>query len=434
MHKKLSSALVISAALACLLGSPGFLAAQGNTWVGINLEQMVNAARFRLGALRLNAAFELRNAGYDSDVYYGYFEEAVPDFTLSAGLPVQVLLPLSKKVVLEVSDTPQYLFFLDTQRERAWNNSFQGAIHFALDEIYLQAGGESSNVRRRFSPELDVNVREKRDGLNALALWQLSRMTSLALLYAGTEYSYSDAELLGANIADMLDRREEFFDFITYIQPGPRTRIFVDGQFGTYKFTSMEAGSRDARSYAVFGGIEFIPRTGEVLSRAGIRGNLSVGYTHLDIDDPGVSDGSGISGEAEISFDLLKRTTARIVFSRGFEFSVYSGASYYLMTRYGAGITRDLSRRASLSYDFVYTTNDYPGGSGFEDVNNRFLNHTVSLRHRLSRSLELTLLGTFSQRTRIATDPVQNRSFFGLNLIYGFGGGRLAAPVRGLAR
>ena len=154
---------------------------------------MVDAARFRLGALRLNAAFEIRNAGYDSDVYYGYLEEAVPDFTLSAGLPVQVLLPLGKKAVLEVSDAPQYLFYLDTPRERAWNNTLQGAIHLALDDIYLQAGGEMANVRRRFSPELDANVRERTEGLNGLALWQLSRKTSLAVLYGGTEYRYSDA-------------------------------------------------------------------------------------------------------------------------------------------------------------------------------------------------------------------------------------------------
>lgn len=433
-RKKLSSALVISAALACLLGAPGSLSAQGNTWVGINLGQMVDAARFRLGALRLNAAFEIRNAGYDSDVYYGYLEEAVPDFTLSAGLPVQVLLPLGKKAVLEVSDAPQYLFYLDTPRERAWNNTLQGAIHLALDDIYLQAGGEMANVRRRFSPELDANVRERTEGLNGLALWQLSRKTSLAVLYGGTEYRYSDAEVLGTNIADMLDRREDFFDFVTYIQPGPRTRLFVDGQYGTYRFASMQAEGRDARSYAVFGGLEFIPRTGELLSRAGISGKFSVGYTHLDLEDPRVPDGSGISGEAEVSFALFRKTSARIVFSRGFEFSIYSGANYYLLTRYGAGITRDLSRRSSLSYDFAYSVNDYPGGSGLEDINNRFLNHTVSLSHRLSRSLALTLLGTFSQRTRLATDPVLNRGFFGLSLTYGSGAGRLAAPVRGLAR
>ncbi len=277
MHKKLSSALVISAVLACLLGSPGFMAAQGNTWVGINLEQMVNAARFRLGALRLNASLELTNAGYDSDVYYGYFDEAVPDYTFSAGLPVQILLPLSKKVVLEVSDTPQYLFFLDTQRERAWNNTFQGALHLALDEIYIQAGGRSANVRRRFSPELDVNVREKTNGLNGLALWQLSRMTSLALIYEGAEYRYSDAEYLGTNISELLDRREDFFDFVTYVQPGPRTRLFADGQFGTYRFAATEAANRNAKSYAFFGGVEFIPRTGEVLQRIGARGTAAFG-------------------------------------------------------------------------------------------------------------------------------------------------------------
>jgi hypothetical protein len=171
-----------------------------------------------------------------------------------------------------------------------------------------------------------------------------------------------------------------------------------------------------------------------VLPRTGIRGTLSVGYTHLDIEDPGVSDGSGISGEAEISFDLLKKTDMRIVFSRGFEFSVYSGASYYLNTRYGAGITRDLTRRISLSYDFTYGNNDYPTDSGYENVNNRFLSHTLSLELQLARHLNLTLLGTLSQRTRAVTDPTATRSFVGFNLTYGLGGGRMSAPVGGLTR
>jgi len=434
MRRNLSATLVLLAALAVLLGSPGFMMAQGNTWVGINLEQMVNAARIRLGDLRMNAALELSNAGYDSDVYYGYLEEAVPDFTFSAGLPIQVLLPLSKKVVLDVSDTPQYLFYLDTERERAWNNSFQGLVHFALDEIYLQAGLESANVRRRLSPELDVNVREKRDGLNGLALWQLSRMTSLALIYGGAEFSYTDAEFLGENISERLGRREDFFDFVTYVQPGPRTRIFVDGQFGTYKFTAAEAANRDAKSYAFFGGVEFIPRTGEVLQRLGIRGSVSLGYTRLDIDEPGVPDGSGITGEADISFEFLKKTTGRITFSRGFQFSIYSGASFYLTTRYGAGIARRLSRRSSLNYDFSYTNNDYPGDSGFEGVNNRYLNHALSLNFELARYLRVSLLGTFSQRTQYANDPVRNRSFIGLNLTYGYSRVGMSAPVGGISR
>ena len=250
---------------------------------------------------------------------------------------------------------------------------------------------------------MDANVREKRDGLNGLALWQLSRMTSLALIFGGTEYSYTDAEFLGENISDRLGRREDFFDFVSYVQPGPRTRLFVDGQFGTYKFTATESANRDAKSYAFFGGIEFIPRTGEVLQRMGMRGSAKLGYTRLDIDESGLPDGSGITGEADISFEFLRKTTGRLSLTRAFQFSIYSGASFYLTTRYGAGISRRLSRRASLNYDFSYVNNDYPRASGLEGVNNRFLIHSLTLDLGLARNLELILLGTFSQRTQFAT-------------------------------
>ncbi len=104
------------------------------------------------------------------------------------------------------------------------------------------------------------------------------------------------------------------------------------------------------------------------------------------------------------------------------------------MTRYGAGIARHLSRRATLSYDFSYTNNDYPGDTSFAGVNNRFLSHGLRLELKLARYLDLTLFGTLSQRTQYASDPVLNRNFFGFNLVYGFGGTGMSAPVGGLSR
>ena len=106
------SAAVVLVAWCVLLPVP--VCGQGNTWAGTSLAQMVEAARWRFGTLRVNAAFSLSNAGYDSDVLYGYTAEPVPDYTLSAGSTVQVLLPLSKKVVLDIFDSPQYVFYLDT--------------------------------------------------------------------------------------------------------------------------------------------------------------------------------------------------------------------------------------------------------------------------------------------------------------------------------
>ncbi|MBE3111519.1 MAG: hypothetical protein IMZ46_13615, partial [Acidobacteria bacterium] len=66
--------IVLSAAaalLAWLFMLPGPVFGQGNTWAGASLAQMVEAARWRLGALRINASLALTNAGYDTDIYYG---------------------------------------------------------------------------------------------------------------------------------------------------------------------------------------------------------------------------------------------------------------------------------------------------------------------------------------------------------------------------
>jgi len=66
---------------------------------------MVEEARWHVGALRVNASLSLANAGYETDVYYGYLEEPVPDATFAASLPVQVLLPLGNKAVFELNDS-----------------------------------------------------------------------------------------------------------------------------------------------------------------------------------------------------------------------------------------------------------------------------------------------------------------------------------------
>ena len=183
-HGALAAALWVG-----LLAAPRQAPAQVRTWVGGNLEQMVEGARWRLGALRVNAAFNLANAGYDSDIYYGFLSAPTPDVTASASLPVQVILPLSKKVVIDVTDSPRYSFFLDAADQRSWNNVLDGRLHVALNRIYVQAGGGMSNVRRRLSPELELNVRQKANRVNGLVLWQTSETTSLALLYNGAQFS-----------------------------------------------------------------------------------------------------------------------------------------------------------------------------------------------------------------------------------------------------
>jgi hypothetical protein len=408
---------------------------QGHTWIGEGLTRMVERARWRIGLLRVNAAFTLADAGYDSDVYYGYLQSGqVPDWTFAASTPVQLLVPLGKKVVLDLSDTPQYLFYLDTDKERAWNNTFRGQLYVALEKIYVQAGGDMADVRRRFGPELDINVRERRDSLDGLVFWQVAKTTAFAVLYERTRIEYEDIEYAGTSLANRLNRDEDLLDGIFYVQPGPRWRPFLDGQYGVFTFTGEPSGLRDAKSYGIFGGVEFAPETEEAEARTSIRGAFRLGYRRLDIADPGQPDGSGFSGKADVTVNLTRKTSIHGLFSRGFEFSVYSGAVYYLSTSYGGGLLQRLSQRISLSYEVSFGRLSYPESTDVQARLDRYAAHMMSLEFRLGRHVEAALSGTLNRRRLGAEAPPRDRYFVGFSLIYGSRGRDLTPPLIGLIR
>lgn len=406
---------------------------QGNAWIGTSLAQMVDTARWRIGGLRINAAFELTNSGYDSDIFYGYYGVAVPDLTLSASLPVQALLSISKKVVLDLYDSPEYVFYYKTAEERAWNNIFRGRIHYASDRLYIQAGGGLSNVRQLLSPEVTVSVRQKEDSFNGTLLWRASRATSLALLYEGLRLDYGEAASGGTDFSQTLNRHEDYVDFIAYLQPSSKLRFFVDLQHGGYVFAESASSYKNTRSYSLFGGVLFAPSERGVRPIDPLQGSISLGYKTFDLVDPLYSDSSGLVGAADVSVGLLRKTSGRAFFSRDFTFSAYSNLTYYLSTVYGAGLSRLLSRHATLSYDLSFIRSDYPeamsgGVPGGQDT--RYTTHSINISLQVARNLEIGFQGIFSRRILEAQGLVTNRNFLGIRIAYGSVPVTISAPVR----
>ena len=424
-----------AAGLAWILFAPGRTWGQGQTWAGGNLQKMVEDSRWRLGALRVNAAFSLASAGYDSDIYFGFLPERVPDVLASAATPVQVILPLNKKAVIDVSDRPEYVFYLDTRRERSWNNTLSGRVHVVLERIYVQAGGGMSSVQRRLSPELDLNVRQESVSLSGLVLWQASKTISLAFLYEGAQYSYpEDVYYEALSLADRLNRNEEYLDLIAYVQPSAKVRFSLDAQYGSYQFRSDATGLRDADSYAVFAGAEFIPAERDIPIVRGFQGAATLGYMRLDMRDSFFRDSSGLVGEAVVMARLSKRMSGQVLFSRGYQFSIYSGASYFFSTTMGAGLTRHLSKKADLTYDFTYGRTSYPEfgqGDQAADRYYRYLTHGLRLGLRLARHLGMAFYGSYGQRDRGAYEPIRDRFFAGVSLFFGAAGEGLSVPARG---
>lgn len=430
--KRLKTLMVVGLAFApWLVGFPGHAYGQGNTWPGLSLAQMVERARWRLGPLHINSALELLNAGYDSDIYFGYLGAPVPDITFTAGLPVQILLPLSRKVVLDFYENPQYLFYASTERERAWNNVFRGQMHIALEKLYFQAGGGLSNMRTRLSPELDVNVREKIDRLNGSALWQTSQRSSLAVIFERAIFKYGEPEAGSTVIADALNRDEDSLDMVGYYQPAPRVRLFIDGRYETYKFPEPTASARDAQSYGIFAGFELTPVVGEEAETARFQGSFSLGYQRFDLRSPLMRDDSGLAGDITLSGEFMRRTIVRAEFAREFQFSIYPGASYFIATTYGGGFTRRLSRRLSVSYDLLFGKSDYPEyieGMELPPIS-QYTTHSAAMDMLLSRDLTVRLLGTFRRRVVDQTDLAKFSNFVGISVTYGSPAVTISAPT-----
>ena len=437
MRRRFIGFVVVALAAAWLSSGPGPVWGQGQTWAGRSLARLLETAHWRMDRLRMNASFSLADAGYDSDIFYGYLDQRFPDYTFSATLPIQALYPVSKTVVLEIEEAPQYLFYQKNARERAWNNILTGRLHVSLDRLYIQAGGGLSDVRRRMTPELDINVRERANALEGIVLWQASRYVSFAAVGDYTRYDYGQLSLGQANVAQNLNRVEGFADLVTYIQPGAHVRFFLDGQYGRYAFSEIVNRQRNTDSYAVFSGISFLAPEGDAPPTQPFQGNICVGYKFFDILNPAYPNGAGLVGLIDVSANVFKRTVARAYVSRDYAFSVFSDATFYVSTALSGGLSYQLTTALTLSYDAAYTKGTYPQSvplGSASDYDFRFFSHTAGLSIRFARYLEVTLQAMLGRRTVANLSEARTRNFFGLTVLYGIPAGRVEVPARGLSR
>lgn len=434
-YLKMKKALFVGLFAVLMLGlvhSDAF--AQGQTWLGQTLEQSINAARGKAGALRYNAALQVDTAGYDSDLYFGMLANRVPDYSFSAGPDLRVFLPVQKRVVFDIADSPRYVFFMKTTRERALNNAFNGNLHVIFDRVYVQAGAALVNAKQRLSSEVNLNVRLKTNDYSGLVLWQASKETSFALQYQRSKYVYENLASEATDFQANLDRTESFAHFLAYLQQRSRLRFYLDGEYGTYRFKNRLSSLKDSRSYGVYTGAEFVPPAGGYEGEtSGMRGSLSLGYKRLDVFDPSQKDYAGLAGNAAFSLGIMRFTALRLFFSRGPQFSAYSGLTYYLQTAYGAGLSRSLSRHVVVTYDFSYSRGDYPAATGAgptEPSNFRYWTHALRLSFRVRKDLQFSLLGDVGRRNHpSALQPVSHRAFIGFSLTYGYPGGWFSLPT-----
>jgi hypothetical protein len=369
-------------------------------------------------------ALQLYTAGYDSDIYFGSTLKPVPDYTFTVGPNLRLFYPLAKGVVLDISEIPQYTFYLRTYPDRALNNSFRSQIHFALDRLYFQAGGKLVDAKERISTELNIHLRHREDDLTGMSFWQISKEAALALQYRSFQYAYENSPDGSLNVGANLNRTEHYLNLTAYLQQVARSRFYLDAEYGSFAFKDPISRYKDARSLGLFFGIEFLPALTKEEQGKGIEGKINLGYKSFNFLDPRREDYRGLVANSSVVLHIISRTALHGGFTRDIQFSAFSDIAIYIQTVYRAGFSRALTRTVNFLYDFSYNRNNYVQTKDVLSLGqDEYLNHSFGLSFRLQKNLEMSLVASVGQRNRNLDPSPFRRNFFGFNLTYGYSSG-----------
>ncbi|MGB9893601.1 MAG: hypothetical protein ACPLRA_04250, partial [Candidatus Saccharicenans sp.] len=177
-------------------------------------------AAWKFGPVKIQPAIIIRDAGYDSNIYY--HPEAVSDFWLTAGPGMDAYLMVTRRVIIHLFESPQYVFFLKTKKERTWNNYFSGDVSLSLNRFLLTTGGSLNNARERWNTEIDIRPRRKEARGYISLLYQRSYRLSFELTATKINYDYESIEYGSINIGERLSHFEYFWTGKLYYRLNPR--------------------------------------------------------------------------------------------------------------------------------------------------------------------------------------------------------------------
>jgi hypothetical protein len=316
-------------------------------------------------------------------------------------LPINVYLPFRDWLILSFSDSPQYVYFFDLDKERAFNNSYSTGFRLLLLNRFVVSGsyGVGRTRQRQFS-EIDRRIFQEVKSYSGSIFLDTARNSSLGFRGSISEFSYEDVTLEGAEIplSDALNRKEREGRIEFYYRVFTDSSFFVNIGYTDYEFINPQGSFRDSYAYQINSGIAF-----PLFGRA--RGTLSLGYKKLIPRNKELKGFSGPVGNTSVEF-RLGRFNIRAQYVRDIPFS-YGESIFYINNNYGAGLSYYLSSAIRLDYDFSYGGGYYPepmvitlpdGTREEVERNDIYKTHSAGLVFRIIRNTGIGLSAIYSER------------------------------------
>lgn len=389
------------------------------------LEQIAEQAKYRLGPFRIYPTIWFKDIGYDDNVY-GKREEDGPisDYTMTISPEAKVYLLFRNYLILTLTESPEYVFYIKQKRERRLNNNITPEFKLLLFNRFVISGDYYfSNRRWRATSEFDVRANQHMERFRGRFFYESARRTSLGISLSLTKISFEDIISPGEEIhlsrALGRDEMKSYFEFNYKIFS--ESFFFLNGEYAEYEFSHIESQWRNSYSYQVNSGLRF-PFIGR------IKGTFSLGYKRLIPVRAGKTGFSGLVGDTNLLLKI-RRFNFRFSYIRDCRFSYFTDNIFFLESRYGTGISYYLTKYIRLDYDFWYGIANYPElillrmpDETYNEIERRdiYRTHSVGFVVRIIRNTGLGMRANFWERNSNLSGIKRDRIFVGGYLTYEF--------------
>ena len=347
------------------------------------IEKAVAEARWRLGGLRVEPWFGIRDVSYVQNVF-AEDGEGTSDVTATVGLGLNAYLPVGSKTTVAANILPEYAWWQELDDLSGIHFRYGAGLFAYFNRITVEAKGTSSDAQTKVSSELGAPAQvTSRSGDVTLAV-DIAGPFAFFASVGRTESEY-EQEPGAPRLLDqlpLLDRREDIVRAgLRYERGG--FRLGVGAQRSKTQFDRTE---RD-RSNSGEGPVLILDLEGNRLS-----GGFQIAYLTLDAEQ-GSEFGQfrDLSGRFQLQIETGHRLATSLYGTQHVLYTLAAGSAHAVERRVGVAAGLPLGWRTSLRAFAESGTSDFVGSgeAGRRSDDLRSVGGEITLK--LRRSLNLTV-------------------------------------------
>jgi hypothetical protein len=370
-----------------------------------DLERQVEAARYRLGPVRVAPWATLHDLAYVRSLFTTG-DRQPSDLTATAGAGFRAYLRNGSKATWTAQVLPEYVWWQRQSRRRQLNGRYLLGFSGYFNHLTLEVQAGRQQQQQIVTPEVPVPVSSRNDGGEVLAELRLSRAFSLFAAAAVNRQSNLVSDVVDPRTGDLrlLDRDERVERLGVRWRPETRWSVGLGGEHTATEFTHQGAFDRSNSGTAPVAEIRFrgnhlgLQADAADRSLTARRGAVLVPF-------------HGVTGNAAVTLGGAEtRASVTLYSSRDLIYSLSPLYPYLSDQRLGTALRVGFGQRTHARVFVEGGRNDYTAFSAVtprrrEDVSSYGGELTVELR----RSLRLGIEGV---RSRYDSNlPGQSRSY-----------------------